>query len=90
MTKLTDDYKNITLNNYTGISNENIKITLNNYTDILNDFDNITLSNFTYKENKIDIIIQTLFLLTKPCGLSFLCLMSLMVYTLIKPLFNKK
>ena len=47
------------------------------------------LSNCTFNENDIDIIIPTL-LITIPCGLSFLCLMSLMVYTIIKPLFNKK
>ena len=46
----------------------------------------MTLSNCTNNENNIDIVIPTL-LLTKPCGLSFLCLM---VYTLIKPLFNNK
>ena len=40
-------------------------------------------------ENNIDIIIPTL-ILTIPCGLSFLCLISLMVYTLIKHLFNNK
>ena len=54
---------------------------------------NITDDNTTYiyDENKnyeIDIIIPAL-LFTIPCGLSFLCLISLMVYTLIKPLFNK-
>ena len=43
----------------------------------------------TINENPIDIITPTL-LLTIPCGLSFLCLMSLMVYTLIKPLFNNQ
>ena len=64
--------------------------------DIINvtDYDNISstnisLCNCTNNENDIDIIIPAL-LFTIPCGLSFLCLMSLMVYTLIKPLFNKK
>ena len=50
--------------------------------------DNMTLSNCTNIENKVDIIIPSL-LLILPCGLSFLCLMSLIVYTLIKPFFNK-
>ena len=36
----------------------------------------------------IDIIIPAL-LFTIPCGLSFLCLISFMVYTLVKPLINK-
>ena len=40
-------------------------------------------------KKKIDIIIPAL-ILTIPCGLSFLCLMSLMVYTLVKPLINNK
>ena len=51
---------------------------------------NKTLSpNCTINENIIYIFIPTL-LLTFPCGLSFLCFMSLMVYTLIKPLFSNK
>ena len=57
--------------------------------NVTDDFDNITLSNCTNNENNIDLIIPAL-LFTIPCGLSFLCLISLMVYTLIKPLFNKK
>ena len=60
-------------------------------TNIFDDY-NDTLSinnNCTNNENKIDIIIPAI-LFTNPCGLLFLCLMSLMVYTLIKPLFNKK
>ena len=62
-----------------------------NITNITDDYDNITeYDNTTDKNNcNIDIIIPAL-LFTIPCGLSFLCLMSLMVYTLIKPLFNKK
>ena len=59
-------------------------ISSSNYTD----YDNMTLSNCTNSENNFDIIIPTL-LLTIPCGLSFFCLMSVMVYTLIKPLINK-
>ena len=43
----------------------------------------MTLSNCTNNENDLDIIIPAL-LFTIPCGLSFLCLMSLMVYTLVK------
>ena len=54
-------------------------------TDDYNDSLSIN-SNCTLNENNIDITIPTF--LTIPCGLSFLCLMSLMVYTLIKPLFN--
>ena len=57
-------------------------------TDNYNDSSSIN-NNCTTNENNLDIIIPTLSL-TLPCGLSFLCLMSLMVYTLIKPLKNIK
>ena len=62
-----------------------------NVTDLDNitDYDDTMPCNCTDSENDIEIIIPTL-LFTIPCGLSFLCLMSLIVYTLIKPLFNKK
>ena len=62
------------------------------------DYDNMTdeynnslsiNNNCTNNENNIGIIIPTL-LLTIPCGLSFSCLMSLMIYTLLTPLFNNK
>ena len=55
-------------------------IRLDNYKDILNDYNNSSLSNRTDSEFNIDINIPSL-LLRIPCGLSFLCLMSLMVYT---------
>ena len=59
-------------------------------TNVTDNYDtNMTLSNCKNNENNIDIIIPAL-LFTIPCGLSFLCLISLMVYTLIKPLFNNK
>ena len=57
----------------------------------ITDYDIMTdaYNNCTNNENDIDIIIPA-FLFTIPCGLSFLCLISLMVYTLIKPLYKKK
>ena len=60
--------------------------------DNITDYENFTkdynnTDNCTNSENKIERNIPTLFL-TIPCGLSFLCLMSLMVYTMIKPLLN--
>ena len=60
-------------------------------TNITDDYDNITeYDNSTDTNNcNIDVNLPAL-LFTIPCGLSFLCLMSLIVYTLIKPLFNKK
>ena len=65
-----------------------------NVTDYDNMTDEYKISLSTYKnctnnESDIDILIPTL-MLTIPYGLSILCLMSLMVYTLIKPLFNTK
>ena len=62
-----------------------------NITSITDDYDNITEYDKTTDTNdcNIDIIIPAL-LFTIPCGLSFLCLISLMVYTLIKPLITKK
>ena len=54
-----------------------------NITDDSND------TNIFY-DNKCDFdIIIPVLLFTIPCGLSFICLISLMVYTLVKPLINK-
>ena len=78
MTKITDEYDNITSSNHT--------IILKDYDNITST--NMTLSNCTNIENNIDIFIPAL-LFTIPCGLSYFCLISLMVYTLIKPLINK-
>jgi len=71
--------------NVMNITEDYDNITSTNFTV----YDNITSTNCTNNENNIDIIIPTL-LLTIPCGLSFLCLLSLMIYTLLKPLFNNK
>ena len=60
--------------------------------DIMTDDYNNSLSikkNCTRNENNIDIFIASL-LLTLPCGLSFLFLMSLVVYTIIKLFFDNK
>ena len=73
----------------TNVTDEYINNTVNNYTGIINDYDFITLPNCTYNENNIHIKIPTL-LLTTPCRLSILFLVSLMVYTLVKRLFNNK
>ena len=70
------------------------------YVTNVTDYDNMTddykitlplNNNCTNSENNIDIIIPTLFS-TLPCGLSIICLISLVVYTLHKPLlkFKKK
>ena len=49
--------------------------------------DTLSLKNIcTINDINIDIIIPLFTII--PCGLSIICLISLMVYTLIKPLFN--
>ena len=70
-------------------TNDYDNITSSNYADIFNDYFISSLSKCTDSEFNIDITIPSL-LPKIPCGLSFLCLMSFMVCTLIKPLFNIK
>ena len=62
-----------------------------NITNNTDDYDDITENDSTTDTNdcNFDIIIPAV-LFTIPCGLSFLCLISLMVYTLVKPLINNK
>ena len=60
-----------------------------NITNITDDYSDTLISNCTDNENDIDIIIPAL-LFTIPYGLLFLCLISFIVYTLIKPLISKK
>ena len=59
-------------------------------TNITDDNDNITLCNCTNNENNNNIEIVIPLITIIPCGMSLICLISLMVYTLIKPLLNKK
>ena len=63
-----------------------------NVTNITDDYDNITDLIFTNKctinENNFDKFMPSI-LLAIPCGLSFLCLMNLMVYTVIKLLLTQ-
>ena len=58
---------------------------LTNFTDDYNDTISIN-NNCTNNENNILIIIPLSTIIL--CGMSLICLISLMVYTLIKPLFN--
>ena len=61
------------------------------YISNINDDYNDTLSiniNCTNNDNNIETIIPLITII--PCSLSFICLISLIVYTLIKLLFNKK
>ena len=62
-------------------------ITTNDYNNSTNGYNKI-IDNCTNSENNIDITIPTL-VLTIPCGLSFLCFLSLMIITLNKPVINK-
>ena len=60
------------------------------YDNMTDDYKNsLSKKNCTNNESDIDIIIPML-ILTMPYGLPILCLMSLMMYTLIEPLFNIK
>ena len=54
---------------------------ITNITDDYNDTLSIN-NNCTNNDTNIEIIIQ--------CGMSLICLISLLVYTFFKPLFNKK
>ena len=60
---------------------------ITNITDDYND----TLSknkNCTNNDNFFEIIVPLFTII--PCAMSLICLISLMEYTLVKPLFNKK
>ena len=60
------------------------------YVNYLTDEYNDTLSikNCTDNGNKVEIIIPLISII--PCGMSFMCLISLMLYTLVKPIMGKK
>ena len=67
------------------------------YITNITDFDNMTgdyndtisiNNNCTNNDNNIEIMIPLITII--PCGMSLICLISLMVYILIKPFFNKK
>ena len=60
---------------------------ITNITDDYNDTLSINI-NYTNNDNNIDIVRSLTTII--PCGMSLICLISLMVYTVIKPLFNKK
>ena len=51
--------------------------------------DTISIKN-KFTKNDISIEIRIPLITTIPCGMSLMCLISLMVYLLIKPLFDKK
>ena len=60
---------------------------ITNFTEDYND--NLSINNnCTNNDKNIEIVMPLITIV--PCGMSLLCLISLMVYTLVKPLFNKK
>ena len=59
---------------------------ITNFTDDYNDTLSIN-ENCRNHDNNIEIIIPLFTII--PCGMSHICLISLMVYTLIKPLKGK-
>ena len=59
---------------------------ITNITD--DDIENITLCSTDNGNSNIEIVIPLLTII--PWGMSLVCLISLIVYTLVKPLFNKK
>ena len=58
--------------------------------DIITVYDNITFTNCTNNEHNDNIIIFNYLLLSKPRSIILFSVISLMLYTLIKPLFNNK
>ena len=63
---------------------------ISNVTNTIDDeYNKSLISNCTDVENDVDIIIRAMMLVI-PSGMLFLFLMSIMTYTLVKPLINKK
>ena len=58
--------------------------------NIADDYDNITFTNYTNIENEGLNIISKYLLLSIPSSILLFSIISLMVYTLFKPLFNNK
>ena len=61
---------------------------ITNVTDDYNDTLSVNNNCTDNDNNNIEIVIPLITII--PCGMSLICLLSIMVYTLIKPLFNKK
>ena len=58
--------------------------------NITEDFNDTLSININCTNNDINIEIVIPLIMIIPCGMSLICLISLMVYTLIKPLIGKK
>ena len=50
--------------------------------------DTLSINNCTNTDNNIEIVIPLITII--PCGISLICLISLMIYILIKPLITNK
>ena len=60
---------------------------ITNFTDEFNDTLSIN-NNCTNNDNNIEIIIPLITII--PCSVSFICLISLLIHVLIKPLITNK
>ena len=79
ITNVTNDYDNITSSNFRDYDN----ITSSNDNSIL-----CNCTNNNNNDNNIEIKVPLFTLI--PCAMSLSCLISLLVYTLLKRFFNKK
>ena len=58
-------------------------------TNITDDYnDTLSLNNCTNNDNNIEIVKSLITII--PCGMSLICLISLTIYVLIKPLITNK
>ena len=61
---------------------------ISNITNFIDEYNNTLTPNCAENDDNTEIVIPLITII--PCGLSLVCLISLMVYTLFKPLFKKK
>ena len=61
-----------------------------NITNITDDYNDTITSNCTNNEDDGNIEIVIPLMTIVPCGLSLIFLIGFIIYTLIRPLFNKK
>ena len=60
---------------------------ISNITDTIDDYNKTLTSKCTNNDKFIEIVIPLITII--PCGMSLICLLSLMIYTLIKHLIRK-
>ena len=85
---LNRNKNNPLIRKYNHIPFNNILMYIADITD-----DNISINNCTNNDSDNNIVLEISPLLTLitiiPCGASLVCLLSFMVYTIVKPLINK-